>query len=265
MARSRSISSDSGQLGDQRMRRAGELRKHQSVLSSGRKHRGKSGRLSIESQILRGYSHEKEQRRDLSYSEDDNEEKMLVTEKHGKKRISARRIEDMGSEVQNMLERFGADINKTLHAKRKRLETYTKASLKSSNQKIENIWKTQQEQRKKLNHDYYQQFQKLFQQWDIDIQKTEQHEDELNSLFRQQQEVFQQSRIVQSQRLKTLRQLYDQYIKSMEELEKSHESQLSNAQNELKKEMALLQKKVMMETQQQEMANVRKSLQPMLF
>lgn len=40
-----------------------------------------------------------------------------------------------------------ADINKALLAKRKRLEMYTKASLKTSNQKIECVWKTQQEQR----------------------------------------------------------------------------------------------------------------------
>lgn len=51
----------------------------------------------------------------------------------------------------------------------------------------------------------------------------------------------------------------------MEDLEKNHENLLTGAQNELKKEMALLQKKIMMETQQQEMASVRKSLQSMLF
>lgn len=70
----------------------------------------------------------------------------------------------------------------------------------------------------------------------------------MQNLFRQQQKVFQQSRIVQSQRLKTIRQLYEQFIKSMEDLEKNHENLLTGAQNELKKEMALLQKKIMMET-----------------
>ena len=40
-----------------------------------------------------------------------------------------------------------ADINKSLLAKRKRLEMYTKASLKTSNQKLENVWKIQQQQR----------------------------------------------------------------------------------------------------------------------
>jgi synaptonemal complex protein 3 len=50
-------------------------------------------------------------------------------------------VEDKGSEVQNMLEKFGVDINKPLLAKRKRLKLYTKACFKPINQKIEQVWK----------------------------------------------------------------------------------------------------------------------------
>lgn len=78
----------------------------------------------------------------------------------------------------------------------------------------------------------------------------------------------------------------------MEDMEKSHDAFLQGAQQELRKEMATLQKKILMDTvshvtdsqlleaisqvgdsagpclfpqQQQEMATVRKSLQSMLF
>eukprot|EP00071_Canis_lupus_P025569 XP_022259126.1 synaptonemal complex protein 3 isoform X1 [Canis lupus familiaris] len=235
------------------------------MVPSGRKHTGKSGKKSMEDQVIRAYEFEKEDKKDLRGSEEDVlEGKTPVIDKHGKKRTSAV-FEDVGGEVQNMLERFGADINKALLAKRKRLELYTKASLKTSNQKIEHVWKTQQEQRQKLNQEYSQQFVTLFQQWEMDMQKIEEQEEKLANLFRQQQKIFQQSRIVQSQRLKTVRQLYEQFVKNMEELEKNHDNLLTGAQNELKKEMSMLQKKIMMETQQQEMASVRKSLQSMLF
>ncbi|XP_055975479.1 synaptonemal complex protein 3 [Sorex fumeus] len=141
-----------------------------------------------------------------------------------------------------------ADIDKTLIAKRKRLEMYTKASLRTSRQKIENIWKVEQEQRQKLSQEYSQQFLTLFQQWDVDMQKAQKQEQQLTNMFQQQQQIFQQSRIVQSQRLKTLKQLYDQFIKNMEEMEKNHDVLLTGAHNELKKEMAMLQKQIMMET-----------------
>ncbi|XP_058164606.1 synaptonemal complex protein 3 isoform X2 [Dasypus novemcinctus] len=193
-------------------------------------------------------------------------EKFPVIDKHGKKRPCTEMIEtDMGGEVHNMLERFGANINKTLLAKRKRLEMYTKASRKTSNQKIEHFWKAQQEQRQKLTHEYSQQFLTLFQQWEIDVQKAEKQEEKLANIFRQQQKIFQQSRIVQDQRLKAIKQLYEQFVKSVEDLEKNQENDFSGAQNELRREMAVLQKKIMKDTQEQEMASIRKSLQSILF
>ncbi|KFM13657.1 Synaptonemal complex protein 3 [Aptenodytes forsteri] len=228
---------------------------------SGRKHGGKAGKPAQEDQAIPTYDFQ-EERKELSGSEEDiREGAYMIFFFFFKNEV----CNDVGGEVQNMLERFGADINKALLAKRKRLEMYTKASLKTSNQKIEHVWKTQQEQRQKLNHEFSQQFLTLFQQWDVDVQKAEEQEEKLANMFRQQQKVFQQARIVQSQRLKTIKQLYEQFLKSMEELEKNNENLLAGAQSELRKEMAMLQKKIMMDTQQQEMATVRKSLQSMLF
>ncbi|XP_044297012.1 synaptonemal complex protein 3 [Varanus komodoensis] len=237
---------------------------------SGRKSTGKAAKPAQEEPVVHAYNFEEDPKNHLSGSEENmHEDETPVIDKHGKKRPSVpphTAVEDdVGGEVQNMLERFGADINKALLAKRKRLEMYTKASLKTSNQKIELVWKTQQEHRQKINHEYSQQFLHIFQQWDADIQKAEEQEEKLANMLRQQQKVFQQARIVQSQRLKTIKQLYEQFLKSMEDMEKNHESLLAGAQSELRKEMAMLQKKIMMDTQQQEMATVRKSLQSMLF
>ncbi|XP_064602483.1 synaptonemal complex protein 3-like [Liolophura sinensis] len=172
---------------------------------------------------------------------------------------------DFGMEMQKMLECFGADISKTLIAKRKRLEQFTQNSLKNSTKRLEDIWYGQQQERNKLNDEYQKQATSVFQQWESDLEKTKDQEEKLTALFRQQQKLFQQARAVQSQRLRTLRQLYDQFSKGMGDLEKCHKDQHSNIQSELRKEMALLQKKILMDTQQQEMANVRKSLQTMLF
>uniref|UniRef100_A0A8C5S1E5 XLR/SYCP3/FAM9 domain-containing protein n=1 Tax=Laticauda laticaudata TaxID=8630 RepID=A0A8C5S1E5_LATLA len=234
---------------------------------SGRKSTGKTTKLTQEGQYM--YKFEDDLKKHLSGSDEDiREDEAPVIDKHGKKRPVTPHAgveDDVGGEVQNMLERFGADINKALLAKRKRLEMYTKASLKTSNQKIGFVWKTQQEQRQKVNHEYSQQFLHVFQQWDADIQKAEEQEEKLVNVFRQQQKAFQQARIVQSQRLKTIKQLYEQFLKSMEDMEKTHESLLAGAQSELRKEMSLWQKKIMMDTQQQEMATVRKSLQSMLY
>ncbi|KAI5617564.1 synaptonemal complex protein 3 [Silurus asotus] len=206
----------------------------------------------------------------LSGSEDEARGESHIIDKSAKKRsASTFEGEDLivgaGNEVQTMLEKFGADISKAMQAKRKRLEAFTKSSLKGSNQKIEQLWKTQHSQRQKLTQEYSQQVLSVLRQWEIDVQKSEEQEEKLNNLFQQQQKFFQQARVVQGQKMKTIKELYEQFIKNMDEMEKSHEAFLQGAQMELKKEMALLQKKIMMDTQQQEMATVRKSLQSMLF
>lgn len=51
----------------------------------------------------------------------------------------------------------------------------------------------------------------------------------------------------------------------MGNLEKSHDTLPTGAQNELKKEMAMLQKQIMMDTQEQGVASVRNSHQSVLF
>ncbi|XP_051976149.1 synaptonemal complex protein 3 isoform X2 [Xyrauchen texanus] len=212
-----------------------------------------------------------EEKKVLSGSDDDTrDDETPIIDKLAKKRAADTFDDDdlsvgVGNEVQSMLERFGADISKAMQSKRKRLEALTKSSLKGSTQKLEQMWKTQQNQRQKLTQEYSQQVFSVLQQWESDAQKSEEQEEKLNNLFRQQQKLLQQARVVQNQKIKTIKDLYEQFVKNMEEMEKGHEAFLQGTQMELKKEMALLQKKIMMDTQQQEMATVRKSLHSMLF
>ncbi|XP_065147941.1 synaptonemal complex protein 3 [Paramisgurnus dabryanus] len=239
------------------------------MAASGRK-QNKKIKHTDNSTDLKTFDFSTEEKKELSGSDDDTRDETPIIDKPGKKRPADAFDDDdlnvgVGNEVQSMLERFGADISKAMQSKKKRLEALTKISLKGSTQKLEQMWKTQQNQRQKLTQDYSQQVFGVLQQWETDVQKSEEQEEKLNNLFRQQQKLLQQARVVQNQKMKTIKELYEQFVKKMEEMEKSHETFLQGTQMELKKEMALLQKKIMMDTQQQEMANVRKSLQSMLF
>ncbi|KAG7521736.1 hypothetical protein JOB18_005891 [Solea senegalensis] len=171
----------------------------------------------------------------------------------------------VGNEVHSMLERFGADISKVMQAKKKRLENLTKNYMKGSQQKLEQLWNNHHSQRQKITQQYSQQVNTALQQWETEAQRAEEQEEKLNNLFRQQQKILQQARVMQSQKLKKVRELYEQFVTNMQEMEKTHESFLQGAQQELKKEMNTLQKKILMDMQQQEMATVRKSLRSMLF
>uniref|UniRef100_A0A3P8X7D9 Synaptonemal complex protein 3 n=1 Tax=Cynoglossus semilaevis TaxID=244447 RepID=A0A3P8X7D9_CYNSE len=157
------------------------------------------------------------------------------------------------------------DISKVMQAKKKRLESLTKNYMKGSQDKLEQLWNNHHTQRQKMTQLYSQQVDAALQQWETEAQRRDEQEEQLNDLFRQQQKVLQQARVMQNQKLKKVRKLYEQFVKMTEDMEKTHESFLQGAQQELKKEMNTLQKKVLMEMHQQEMATVRKSLQSMLF
>ncbi|XP_038563003.1 synaptonemal complex protein 3 isoform X2 [Micropterus salmoides] len=214
---------------------------------------------------------QEDEKKELSGSEDDVRER----DKLAKKRPAADFEEEascaVGNEVQSMLEKFGgkqhcaADISKVMQAKKKRLECLTKNYMKGSQHKLEQLWNNYHSQRQKMTQQYSSQVSSALQQWEAEAQRAEEQEEKLNNLFRQQQKILQQARVVQNQKLKTVRELYEQFVKNMEDMENSHEAFLQGAQQELRKEMATLQKKILMDTQQQEMATVRKSLQSMLF
>ncbi|XP_062842543.1 synaptonemal complex protein 3-like isoform X2 [Trichomycterus rosablanca] len=169
-----------------------------------------------------------------------------------------------GGGMKTMLDSFRADINKSFVAKRKCLESLTSSALKTSQQKIEELWRCHQKERAQICEDYSSQFSSEFQQWDTDIQKSKDQDKKLMSLFQHLQMMFQQMRASQNQRLKTLKQLVDHYAKSSQELQEAHEDQNTAALNDLRQEIALLQKKILMSAQE-EMASVRKALHSMLM
>ncbi|KAJ0022681.1 hypothetical protein NQD34_014815 [Periophthalmus magnuspinnatus] len=199
----------------------------------------------------------------------EDEEDIALVEKLSKKRYSNELDDDdtvpVGTGFQSMLEQFGSDISKAVQAKKKRLEVLTNNYMKGSQHKLEQLWSTHQKQRQKLTQQYSQQVSQTLQLWEAEVQRGEEQEERMNNLFKQQIKVLQQARAAQSLKLKSVRDLYEVFVNNIEEIQKSHHTFLQGATQELRKEMNTLQKKILMDTQQQEMANVRKSLTSMLF
>ncbi|XP_029697540.1 synaptonemal complex protein 3 isoform X2 [Takifugu rubripes] len=217
------------------------------------------------------FGEDENEKKELSESEDEVRGIETSMPERSTKKRNANEMEEegprcaVGNEVQSMLEKFGSDISKVMQVKRKRLECLTKNYMKGSQNKLEQLWNTYHGQRQKITQQYSQQVSTALQQWETEAQRSEEQEEKFNSMFRQQLKVLQQARVVQNQKLKMVRELYEQFVKDMEDMERSHNTFLQGAQQELKKEMAILQKKILIDTHQQEMATVRKSLKSMLF
>lgn len=168
------------------------------------------------------------------------------------------------NEMASILNSFGADVSKTLSAKRKRLAGFTSTAMKTSNKRYDDIFVQQQSQREKIIQEYGKQVTDVFCQWDNDMNKSKEADDKVEGIIRQLQKSLQQQRVVQNQRLLSLKNLHEQFMKTSRELSDIHKEQQTNIHGELRKELAALQKKMMDDARQEEMSNVRKSLQSML-
>jgi synaptonemal complex protein 3 len=117
------------------------------------------------------------------------------------------------NEVEKMLASFGADFAKTIENKRKKLDTFTDETVKSSNKKMNEMAHKQQKERHKLMESYSTQIAAVLSQWEEDMQKFKEGEEKMTSLVKQQQKMYQQQRLVQTQRYKTIKQLQEEYMK----------------------------------------------------
>jgi len=167
-------------------------------------------------------------------------------------------------QMNSLMTSFGADVSKTLTAKRKRLAGFTSTAMKTSNKRYDEIFAQQQTQRHKMLSEYGKQVGDVFAQWDSDMSKSKEADEKVEGIIRQLQKSLQQQRVVQNQRLLSLKNLHEHFMKTTRELSDIHKEQQSNIHDTLKKELNALQKKMIDDARQEEMANVRKSLQTML-
>ncbi|GBO25218.1 hypothetical protein AVEN_219039-1, partial [Araneus ventricosus] len=130
-------------------------------------------------------------------------------------------------------------------------------STKSTAKNVLETNKMQSAERKKLIQQFQNQMYAVINQSETEMEKLKDAEEKLQKALVQQQKHQQQIRIAHSQRLKVLKDLSEEFCKGMTELEESHVEQYSAVHNELRKEMAILQKKILMDIQQQEMMNIQ--------
>nr|XP_010998442.2 synaptonemal complex protein 3-like isoform X1 [Camelus dromedarius] len=249
---------------------AGELslpgKRHLGMAPAERKRLGRAAKAPMEAQGMAACDFGRQERREPRGPEGVPEGNNRVTDNYGGINPSPGTLEeDLRNEVREMLEGFQDDIKRALLAKRKMFEMNMKASISTTNAKIGHVWKTQLEQRQNLHLQYSRQLRTLFREWDIDVQKAQEQEEKLANMFREQRKILRQARIVQYQRLKKMKNLYEQFLKSMEELEKDHEHLLTDEQSEVRQEMAKLQNKIMLEAQHLDLAVVETYLQTLLL
>ncbi|XP_031229661.1 synaptonemal complex protein 3-like [Mastomys coucha] len=153
-----------------------------------------------------------------------------------------------GEKVEVILGKIAGDINRALSAKKQRMETNARQSFEGVEQKMKEVWNSHEDAMAQLNEETAQAFAKLFEQWNEDFKKFREKHEKLVNDFKQQEKVFQKSRFIQNQRLRTIKQVHEDFLKNLEDLEKRNDVLLTGTQSELKEEINKLRRKVLTES-----------------
>ncbi|XP_003387517.1 PREDICTED: synaptonemal complex protein 3-like [Amphimedon queenslandica] len=211
---------------------------------------------------------EKEEDVELTLYHDNKTASNSGSTSHGKKRKGESAILDEASstsdDVEKLLVGFGANFTKTIQNKKRKIETFTKESLEYSKRKMKEVNTKQSADRQVVLNSYTKQVDVILGQWEEDLGKMKEGEEKLSLVMKQFQTQSRQQRLAMLQKYKTMKQLKDEFAKSIDQLQETHDKQLSSIHDEMKEEMAQLRKKVMMESQQHEMSTVKNSLTKLL-
>lgn len=173
-------------------------------------------------------------------------------------------VEEDSGDMATFLQRFTTDLKKKTSAKKKKIAGLAANSSKLTQAKLENILEDQAKVRESLSKEYKKQFENVIAQWEVDIAKAKEAEEKISETIQQQLKLMAQVRLVQTQRLKATKNLYTHYVESLDEAENKCRRQQEGLGTELKKEIDELQRKILADTQAQDMANMKKVLRTVM-
>ncbi|XP_008834523.1 synaptonemal complex protein 3-like [Nannospalax galili] len=122
------------------------------------------------------------------------------------------------------------------------------ATVKNFERKIDQFVRLSVEERQKFYQEYSREFLSLIVMWNMDAEEVKNHREKLASLLEERQNLFQQFQVAQTQKMEEFKELYKQYLKSLDDIENCHRNVVAD---EIKKQMEILDETVVQENQEE--------------
>ncbi|GFV75129.1 uncharacterized protein TNCV_3189821 [Trichonephila clavipes] len=164
------------------------------------------------------------------------------------------------TEMSKLLKRFKSELNEVVTDKKNFMEEFVEDSIKQTTDKVSETIKIQIESKGKAVQQFKTEFYSMIQQATKDLKKMKEIEEKIQNLIALKENEKENERKVYFLQLQEFKRLNKEFCKDMQHLDLSHSKQYSVVLDEMRKDMTQLQKKLLMETQQKEMGNIRKHL-----
>ncbi|PNF13689.1 hypothetical protein B7P43_G15284 [Cryptotermes secundus] len=167
---------------------------------------------------------------------------------------------DLGNDLRKVLDMFGADVNKALRAKKQQLEQYSAGAMKANETRIKEMLQCQSEARMHHHEEMCRNVNSVLEQWNVDLAHSKDNEEKMIKIVQKQIKIIQQNRTSQLQRLAYLRQIHESYQKNFLQEEAKQNDQCLSMLQELRRELNELQKKMVVDNQKVEVAQMQEAL-----
>ncbi|XP_051034224.1 X-linked lymphocyte-regulated protein 5C [Phodopus roborovskii] len=138
-------------------------------------------------------------------------------------------------------------------------------SFRSLNENLQSIFKTQQKSRQELHSIHSQMFESLYQKWLGDVVRAREQEERLNLIAQQQVKVLQKAVEDHETKMENAKDMCDTFLKKAKDLSEQRKAFIGGDRSEVRKEIFKAQDRVIMETQEQDVAVVETYLQSLVL
>ncbi|KAL6085262.1 hypothetical protein STEG23_034715 [Scotinomys teguina] len=157
-------------------------------------------------------------------------------------------LQEAREPVQKRTQDFQGDFPQYLLAKRKQFEKHINASLRSLNENLQSIFKTQQKSRQELHSMHSQVFESLYQKWMDEVGRAMEQEEELTLIVQRQMKILQKAIEDHETKIENAKDLCETFLKKAKDLSEHRKAFIGGEESEVMNEISKAQDRVIMET-----------------
>ncbi|XP_069127747.1 titin homolog isoform X2 [Argopecten irradians] len=175
-------------------------------------------------------------------------------------------LESMGVDagVSMIVKAFGMDFKKQMQKKQHCLDVLAKTAMKSSQKHLRNILTDSTERRSNILKRFEKKLMSELTELSKDVKILEDTEAKTLDFFQQQMKTINNCMISQERRLENLKRMQMDFTASMCHMNQYESNQQKTFKNAMKKDLTVMEKKLLADAQRQELTSMRRSLHTMI-
>ncbi|XP_067679241.1 synaptonemal complex protein 2-like [Haliotis asinina] len=167
--------------------------------------------------------------------------------------------------ISTYIQSFGMDMQKQLKAKHQQLTELTRGALRNTQKHIYKIWTSESHDRGRALEHFKDKMLEELLSLEADVTALKNTEEKSLIFCHEQLEAMKKHRVSQEIRLRNLKLLHSTLDDNFKESEANAQSKQLNLKQIMKKDVAALQRKLLLESNQHQISNVKRCLKSMLF